>query len=139
MWKKGTILALVGFLSGLAVSLFFILTGSSKGLTSADLPHLLIGGIYGAVACVSSLLYEIEKWSIARITATHFLSMIILFCLVAFSMGWFTPADSVFWITIGVMAAVYILIWLFMYLSCRREIQKMNDSLEKLKSQKERD
>lgn len=139
MRKKGTILALAGFILGLAISILFRLTRSSEGLTAAYLPHLLIGGIYGAAACVSSLIYEIEKWSIARITATHFLSIITLYCLVAFSMGWFTLADPVFWITIGIMAIGYFFIWLFMYLSWRRKIQRMNASLEKWKSQKERD
>ena len=49
-------------------------------------------------------------------------------------MGWFSLSDPVFWIVVGTMVAVYILIWLLQYLSYRRQIREMNDELIKWKS-----
>ena len=134
MWKKGTLLALAGFAAGVLIGIFFTLKGNSGGLEASDIPHLLIGGLYGAAACAGSLVYDIEKWSIARATATHFLSTLGLYLLICFSLGWFTLSDSAFWITIGAMMIGYVLMWLFMYLGYRREIRKMNEELARWKS-----
>jgi Flp pilus assembly protein TadB len=82
----------------------------------------------------SSVVYGIEKWSIARATATHFLLVFALYFFLVISMGWFSLSDPVFWIVVGTMVAVYILIWLLQYLSYRRQIREMNDELIKWKS-----
>ena len=112
LWKKATLLGLTGFVLGIMIWAGFALTGgSSEGLGDA-FPHLLLGGLYGAVAMGGSVAYDVEKWSIARATATHFLLMFGLYCLLVLSMGWFRIEDPVFWIVIAVMAVGYILIWL---------------------------
>lgn len=139
LWKKVTLLSLAGFVIGSLIGTAFILIGgSSKGI-AADLPHILLGGLYGAAAMGSSVVYEIEKWSIARATATHFLCTFALYFLLSLSLGWFRPEEPLFWIVIGVMTAAYLLIWLFQYLAYKRTIQKMNDDLKKWKSGKNAD
>lgn len=75
-----------------------------------------------------------KKSNIARATATHFLLVFALYFLLVISMGWFSLSDPVFWIVVGAMVAVYILIWLIQYLSYRRQIREMNDELIKWKS-----
>ena len=45
--------------------------GTTTGL-SALILHLLMSGVLGMVANGSSVIYEIEEWSIARATITHF-------------------------------------------------------------------
>ena len=134
MWKKAASLGIAGFAAGLLIGAGFILfTGLSEGLAPA-LPHILVSGLYGAAAMGSNVFYEIESWSIARATAVHFLLVMSLYCLAALSMGWFTAEDPVFWMVIAVMAAGYILIWLFQYLCYRREIRRMNEDLKKIQS-----
>ena len=139
LWKKAILLSLAGFLLGGIISVIFILTGSPDGLAAKDLPHILLGGLYGAVAMGSSVIYDVEKWSIARATATHFLLMFALYFLLVLSLGWFRLDEPLFWIILGCMAVGYVLIWLFQYLSYSRKIREMNGSLNKMKSKESSD
>ena len=136
MWKKAALLSLAGFAAGAVISIIFILTGPSEGLTVKALPHILLGGLYGAAAMGSTVIYDVEEWSIARATATHFLLSFALYFLLVITMGWFRLDDPVFWIVVAVMAAAYVLIWLVQYLSYRRTIRNMNENLEKMKAEK---
>jgi len=139
LWKKATILGLSGFAIGRIICVIFILTGSSDGLTGKNLPDILLGGIYGAVAMGSAVIYDVEKWSIARATVTHFMLVFALYFLVAISMKWFRLDDPLFWIIVGCMAVGYVLIWLFQYLSYRRKIREMNENLKKWRSKESAD
>lgn len=135
LWKKATVFSLIGFGIGALIGICFLL-GDWPGLKEA-LPHLFLGGVYGAAAMGSSIVYDIEKWSIARATATHFLFAFALYFLMVVTMGWFRLNDPVFWIVIGAMLLAYVLIWLFQYLSCKRKIRKMNQDLIRMKSKSE--
>ncbi len=133
MWKKAVLLGTAGFILGVLICMAFMLPSPPFDFHAA-LPHLLFGGIYGAVAMASSLIYSIEKWSIARTTVTHFLLIFGLYCALGFSLGWFRPGDTTFWIIMAVMAAAYFLVWLIQYLFCKRRVRQMNDNLKKFKS-----
>ena len=135
LWKKATLLGLAGFVLGVLTGIGFMLARSSEGLKAA-FPNLLLSGIYSAVVTGSSIVYDIEEWSIARATATHFLLSFSLYFLLVLSMGWFRLDDPVFWIVIAVMAVIYVLIWLFQYLSYKRKIREMNHDLKIWKSTK---
>lgn len=135
LWKKAVLLGLTGFVIGALIGVGFVLAGAGR-IGRADLLHFLIGGFYGAIAMGSSVVYEIEKWSIARATATHFLTVFFLYFLLVISMGWFSLKEPIFWIVVAFMAVGYVLIWLFQYLAYRRMIRKMNEDLEKFKNRK---
>ena len=139
LWKKATLLGLAGFVIGGIISIIFILTGSSEGLAGKNLPHILLGSVYGAAAMGSSIVYDIEKWSIARATVTHFLLVFALYFLLVISMKWFRLEDPLFWIIVGCMAVAYVIIWLIQYLACRRKIREMNDNLNQWKSRENAD
>ena len=132
LWKKAVWLSLAGFVSGALIGAGFMLS-AWPGWREA-LPHMLLGGIYGAVAMAGSLVYEIEKWSIARATATHFLITFALYFVLVKAMGWFRSNEGTFWVVVAVMAAAYVLIWLLQYRSYRRKVRAMNQELEKWKS-----
>ena len=137
LWKKATLLGLAGFVIGAAIVICLVLLDSQP--LQGAFAHIVIGGIYGAVAMGSSVVYGIEKWSIARATATHFLLVFTLYFLLVISMEWFRLDAPLFWIIVGGMVVVYILIWLFQYLSYRRKICEMNEELEKWKSKENAD
>lgn len=137
LWKKAAVLGLIGFVLGALIGIcfrLFLAPGSA-----AEPLQLLMGGIYGAVSMGSSVIYEIEKWSILRATATHFLLIFSLYICVSLSLGWFRADEPLFWIVIIVMAVGYVLVWLLQWLSCRRKIRAMNDDLQKCKAEKEAD
>ncbi len=92
-------------------------------------------GIYGAIAMGGSAVYSIEEWSIARCTVTHFFSTIVCLYILGFFMRWFTLEDFSSLLTMFVIFVIpYIIIWMVNYLSCRKELRKINRELEILKS-----
>lgn len=135
MWKKAVLLGTIGFMLGVLICVAFMLFMPPYELDyPSSLPHLLLSGIYGAVAMSSSLIYSIEKWSIARSTVTHFLLIFGLYSVLGFSLGWFRLDEAFFWIVLAAMIAAYILIWWCQYLAYKRKIRKMNEELKKWKS-----
>ena len=133
MWKKAVLLGALGYAIGIVIGVVIFLCNSSRGFAEA-LPYILLRGIPGAVAMGSTVIYEIEKWSIARATVTHFLITFGCLYLVGFVLEWFRFGNPVFWIFTGTMLAAYFLIWLVQYLACKRKIRKMNEDLRKWKS-----
>ena len=95
----------------------------------------LASGLYGACGWGGAAVYSLEEWSMLKCTVCHYLFVMVGYYLLAFSMHWFTPADSY---AIGVMfvymTLAYILIWLINYLSSKASIKKINRELEQLKS-----
>lgn len=135
MWKKAVLLGALGYAVGIVIGVIIFLCNSSRCFAEA-LPYILLSGIPGAVAMGSTIIYEIEKWSIARATATHFLVTFGCLYLVGFALEWFRFGEPVFWIFTGAMILAYVLIWLIQYMAYKRRIRKMNENLRKWKSRK---
>ena len=133
MWKKAVQLGTLGYVLGVAIGMAFFLAGSNEGLGKA-LPYILLSGIPGGVSMGSSVIYGVEKWSIARATVTHFLITFACFYLISFALGWFRFGDSLFLIITAAMVIGYFVVWLVMYLAYKRQIRKINEGLKKIKS-----
>ena len=130
MVKKAALLALLGYIAGCAIGLCFAL--QSKDFTIARaLPDILLGGIPGAIAMGSTVIYDIEEWSILRVTVTHFLVAMGVMLLACFVLKWFKPWSTAFWIMMAIEVVGYFLIWLVLYLSYRGKVRKLNEMLKK--------
>ena len=127
--KKAIVLSLVGYVLGCLIGLFFSLQSPDFSL-SAALPQILLGGIPGAVAMGSAVIYDIEEWSILRVTVTHFLVAMGAIILACFVLKWFEPWSTAFWILLAAELAGYILIWLIMYCCFRAKVRKLNEMLK---------
>ena len=135
MWKKAVLLAVLGYAVGIMIGVIIFLCNSSRSFSEA-LPYILLSGIPGAIAMGSTVIYDIEKWSIARATLTHFLITFFCLYLVGFALGWFRFWEPAFWIFTAAMIAAYILIWLIQYMAYKRQVRKMNEDLQKWRSRK---
>ena len=133
MLKKAMLLGTIGFVMGAMIGVIFMLAQPPADFP-ASLPNILIGGIWGTLAMSSSVVYDIEQWSIARATATHFLFIFAGYTVLSLGLGWFRISDGLFWIIMAGMVIAYILVWLFMYLAYKKQVRKMNEDLEKLRS-----
>ena len=91
------------------------------------------------VANGSSVLYEIETWSIVRSTITHFIIAMATFYVVAFTLRWFAPTDPVCWIMSVILVIVYFIIWMIQYLIYKHKVKRMNEELKKWKSMRRDD
>lgn len=101
--------------------------------------EILISGIYGAVIMGSTIVYEIESWSLVRVTVTHFVIWVFCFFTVGFFLGWISPKDVTGCVvSFAFWAAIYFLIWLINYISYKNEIKEINAELLKLKNKNQR-
>ena len=74
MWKKAVLLGALGFALGVAIGV--ILTSADPGDNlRAAFPYILVCGIPGCIAMGSSVIYDIEEWSLVRASVTHFVTM----------------------------------------------------------------
>lgn len=130
MHKKAMIFGLLGYIAGCLIGLCFTLQNKNNSLSSS-LPNILLGGIPGAIAMGTMVIYDIEKWSILRATFTHFLIVMGVMLLACFVLKWFEPWSAAFWIMMTAELAGYVIVWLILYYSYRRKVRKLNDMLRK--------
>ena len=142
IWKKAVILGAIGMILGIFVGagFWYLMSGeapeSSTGLGALML-HLLLSGVLGMVANGSSVIYEIEEWSIVRATIIHFIIAMGIFYVIAFTLGWFSPSDPACWIMSAIMVFVYFVIWMVQSLVFKHKVKRMNEELRKWKSRRE--
>ncbi len=129
MFKKAVLLGLLGYIAGCIIGLCFAL--GNKGAVFPDaLPDILLGGIPGAIAMGSAVIYDIEEWSLFRATATHFLVVMGVILLACFVLKWFEPWSMAFWIMLMMEAVAYFIVWLILFLHYRTTVHKLNELLE---------
>ena len=141
-WKKTATRAIVGFALGMLVGLGIMAVGGVRAFYERHgagrvAMYLAMSGLLGAVNVGTTTIYSLERWSILRCTLTHFAIAMTSVCAIGFSQGWFSLHDPVtLWILLGEVAA-YVVIWLIMYLSYKREIRRINEALKAWKDRKE--
>ena len=135
MYKKAIQLGAIGYIAGCAIGLVFALQNHPFSFADA-LPRILLGGIPGAVAMGAAVIYDIEKWSLLKATATHFLIAMGVTLLACFVLEWFKPWSAPFWIMMAAEAAGYILVWIIMYLRYKAKVQKLNEMLKESRESK---
>lgn len=144
MRKKGFVLSGIGFLSGMIIgSLIAALsagtlinakiaarTGSEAG---SVIIQTLLSGLLGAIAMGSMVIYEMERWSILRCTAVHYLLTEFSYVLIAALLGWFGSVTELL-ISLGVQLAIYLVIWTVMYRRYRAKVRELNQLLARSRS-----
>ena len=136
--KKLPFLCAAGFLAGTAIGalvLFFSVPGAYDGGWSAGkiLRHLLLSGLYGIVPMGATVIYEIERWGVLRVTLTHLAITMGAFHAFGLPLGWFVPGDAGYFTMMAAMLFAYFVIWLAMYLAGRHRVRETNRELQKWK------
>ena len=142
IWKKAVILGAIGMILGIFIGagFWYLMSGEAPETSTslnAMMLHLLLSGVLGMVANGSSVIYEIEEWSIVRATITHFIIAMGAFYVIAFTLGWFSPADPACWIMSVILVFVYFMIWMVHSLIFKYKVKRMNEELRKWKSRRE--
>ena len=93
---------------------------------AAALLTFLVLGLFGSVCMLGTLFYEIERWPLALATAAHYLTISLGYLIPCRVLGWDLPLRLLLRIE-GVMTLGFVLIWLIMYLSYRRQVRELNE------------
>jgi positive regulator of sigma E activity len=96
----------------------------------------LLFGLYGCLAVGGMSVYEIEEWSLLRVSVMHYLMIVIGYLVMSWILCF---GNGVFdnLIVIGIMSGVYFVIWLINWMSYRKRIRRLNEMLEERKRREE--
>lgn len=148
MRKKLLFRCLIGAPIGLAISTMITIGISlaiSDGSYYAVVPELADGCgteinavmlqalsamLYGAVWAGASLIWEQERWSLLRQTATHLAVCSAATFPIAYFLRWMEAGLMGIAKYFGIFFGIYLLVWLFQYSSISRRIRQINAKMQ---------
>lgn len=86
----------------------------------------LLGVVYGA----SSVIWEMEYWSIAKQTSIYFLISSFVMIPTAWILFWMEHTLTGFLHYVGIFVIIFISIWLTQYLISMRDVKKINKKIK---------
>ena len=106
------------------------------GFEMIDGPLFLKNSI-GSVLCgwfftVSPLYFENRNLKLSQQTILHFLTVTILYLILALTIGWIPFNIINILLTLLISIVVYMIFWVAFYLYFKNQARKLNDDLKKL-------
>lgn len=127
--------ALIGALMGIAICIMLYAFGVYDDIILDNKPYVLmqfIGSAINGIICMgSTIVYDIDKWGLSKVTLIHYVITLVSFFSFNFLLSWFSEFNI--FIILLVFTIAYFIIWLINYLLYKREIRRMNKELENIK------
>ena len=148
MKKKVLLRGIFGFPLGIAIGYVITILISLKwgqGYYSPCVPELIdrmgseinavivqtvLCGLLGVAFGASSVIWEIDSWSIVKQTGVYFAITSIVMLPFAYVMFWMEHSVKGFLSYFGIFAAIFIFIWLLQYLIGKYTVTRMNSKLK---------
>jgi hypothetical protein len=130
---RGIIGILIGSFIAVIVTNSIIYFGHFPVINGEEFLKSSFGSIFcGWFFAVSSLYFELESLRLSQQTVLHFVTVIVLYFILSLGIGWI-PFDlkSIF-ISAAIFIAVYIVIWICIYLYFKNLANQMNEDLKKI-------
>ena len=88
-----------------------------------------ITGLVGSMFAGTSVIFELDDWSLLRQTVTHFIFTSILMYIAGFISGWFphTVTSTIIWFVVFIV--IYIIFWTSFTLYYKNKVKKINEAL----------
>ena len=99
------------------------------GVFPGILVQFFLSGLLGAASVGLSVIFQMERWSIAKQTLLHFLGLGLVFFPVSLLAGWMPPNTTGIFLFIAVFILVYVFLWLVQYIYWRRALRRLNQGL----------
>lgn len=131
--KTFVIRSVFGIFFGAFLSVLMTNTVVLSGQETLD-GALFLRNSIGSMLCgwffsVSTLYFENHQWSLAKQTTAHFITVIVLYFVLAIGIGWFPFTVPSMLLTIAVFVLFYIVIWFAFYFYFKKQARTMNDEL----------
>ncbi|MGI6510321.1 MAG: DUF3021 domain-containing protein [Erysipelotrichaceae bacterium] len=88
-----------------------------------------LSGLLGATFSASSVIWEMDNWSIAKQSGIYFAITALVMMPVAYFAKWMEPTIKGFVVYFGIFLLVYIVIWSIQYIFWKNKIDKMNQKI----------
>lgn len=125
-----TVLLSLGWGSGEYLPCAPELTARMGSEMGAVLLQAALCAVLGAAFGASSMIWEIERWSIARQTAAYLFATSLAMLPTAYLLYWMQHSLAGFLVYFGIYLLIFLAIWLGNYFAIRRSIWKMNEKLK---------
>jgi hypothetical protein len=150
LWRAAALRVLIGFPVGVMISTIFALVNSfvvgdgmfhpvapamlewaSSGL-AATFWQFILSGILGSICAGTSIIFEIDGWSLTKQTVVHFFALVVPLVSIAILCGW-TGSFGFWGITFYLLSAllIYFVIWVASYQYWKNWIRKANAQLKR--------
>lgn len=154
MKKKIIMRSLLGFPIGIALGYLITIVGSlawANGYYSPCVPELisamgseinavilqtLLSGIIGTGFAASSVIWEIDTWSIVKQTGIYFSIISVLMLPIAYFAYWMEHSVVGFLIYFGIFVFIFVILWITMFVIGKNNVRKMNEKLSQTKDNK---
>lgn len=100
--------------------------------TTAVIVQLVCSLFVGAVCGGSSVIWEIEKWSLLKQTLINFVIIAVPFFGIGYIMNWMPHHLYGALGYVGGFIAGYVIMWCSIYFSIKSKIKKMNKQLQEM-------
>jgi len=135
--KTFLVRSMIGIFFGAFIAV--ILTNSVVLFSEKDTldSALFLKNSLGSIFCgwfftVSPLYFENKRLQLWQQTILHFVTVVVLYFLLAFGIGWVPFNLSSFLLAMGLFLAIYIVFWICFYIYFRQQVKNLNDELELL-------
>lgn len=154
MKKKIIIRGILGFPIGVTIGYFisiFFSLGLANGYYSPCEPELIsvmgseinavimqtfLYGLIGISFAASSVVWEIEHWSVVKQTGIYFIINSLVMMPTAYFLYWMEHSVMGFMGYFGLFVLIFVLIWVMMLIIGKYNVKKMNANLFKAKNEK---
>ena len=112
---------------------FYAVSNSLLELAGTKIAAVIIQyfltGIIGLTFAATTVIFEMDSWSLLRQSITHFIITSIVMYVAGFLCGWFphTVASTLIWF--GVFVFVYLIFWICFSLYYKNKVKKINEAL----------
>lgn len=90
-------------------------------------------GLLGTGFAASSVIWEIEHWSIAKQTGIYFLTISLIMLPIAYLNYWMEHTVTGLFGYLGIFVLIFVLIWAVRFFAVRHNVKRLNKYLNKEK------
>lgn len=155
MKKEIMLRGILGFPIGLAIGYLITIFSSlrwANGHYSPCVPALIsimgneinavilqafLCGLLGVIFAASSVIWEIEHWSIVKQTGIYFFIISIVMMPIAYLMYWMKHSIIGFLSYFGIFILIFLIVWMIQFAICKYNVKKMNANLYKTKNKQD--
>ncbi len=102
------------------------LIASMNGELPAVIIQAVFAGVLGAAMAASSVIWEIDEWSLAKRTLIYFVIIATVNLPIAYFMGWMEQSLKGIAVYFSIFVIIFLVIWVVQYLSWKAKIKRMN-------------
>lgn len=125
-----TIILSLAFSDGAYYSCVPALVNTMGSESNAVLFQALLCGLLGSAFAASSIIWEMDNWSIAKQTGIYFLIASLVMMPIAYFTNWMEHTILGFALYFGIFVLIFIVVWATQYWIIRNKIKKMNEKLK---------